>query len=197
MPCYALLGGKVRDRIRVYWSHCATWRINHPTLYKPGITDLDGVRALGAEVREKGFTALKTNIFLYEGGAPRGWRPGFGVPFLPELNVDNNVLRNLCTHLAAMREGAGPDVDLLLDLNFNAKTEGYLKILKSIADFNMFWVEIDSYNPAALVISGGRAPIRSARVRPCWACASSCPISTSRQWTSRSSTQCGTGCGRR
>jgi hypothetical protein len=38
--------------------------------------------------------------FLYEGGAPRGRRPGFGVPFLPELNVDKNVLRNLCTHLA-------------------------------------------------------------------------------------------------
>jgi L-alanine-DL-glutamate epimerase-like enolase superfamily enzyme len=158
VPCYALLGGKVRDRIRVYWSHCATWRINHPTLYKPGITDLDGVRALGAEVREKGFTALKTNIFLYEGGAPRGWRPGFGVPFVPELNVDNSVLRNLRTHLAAIREGAGLEVDLLLDLNFNAKTEGYLKILKAIADFDMLWVEIDSYNPAALGYIRRRSP---------------------------------------
>jgi len=149
VPCYVLLGGKVRDRVRVYWSHCATWRINHPSLYQPAITSLDGVKGLGAEVRERGFTALKTNIFLYEGGKPRGW-PGFGVPFLPELNVDKHVLRNLRTHLAAMREGAGPDIDLLLDLNFNAKTEGYIKILKEITDFDMFWVEIDSYNPAAL-----------------------------------------------
>ena len=38
----------------------------------------------------------------------------------------------------------------MLDLNFNAKTEGYLKILKAIADFGMFWVEIDSYSPEAL-----------------------------------------------
>src|SRR6516165_736477 len=38
VPCYVLLGGKVRDRVRVYWSHCATWRVNHPTLYKPAIT---------------------------------------------------------------------------------------------------------------------------------------------------------------
>ena len=30
-------------------------------------------------------------------------------------------------------EGAGPNVDLLLDVNFNAKTEGYLKILREIA----------------------------------------------------------------
>jgi galactonate dehydratase len=150
VPCYELLGGKIRDRIRVYWSHCATWRINHPTWYKPAITDLDGVKAIGREVREKRFTAMKTNIFVYTDGKPQGWRPGFGSPFEPEINVDRTVLRNLCMHLEAIRDGAGPDVDLLLDLNFNAKTEGYLKILRAIKDMDMFWVEIDSFNPQAL-----------------------------------------------
>ena len=53
-------------------------------------------------------------------------------------------------HLEAIRDGAGPDVDILLDLNFNAKTEGYLKILRAIADLDMFWIEIDSFNPEAL-----------------------------------------------
>ena len=152
VPVYQLLGGKIRERIRVYWSHCATWRINHPTHYTPAITDLDGVRAIGREVRERGFTALKTNIFTYDENqsAPRGWRPGFGVPFQPELNVERNVLRNLVMHLEALRDGAGPDVDILLDLNFNAKTEGYLKILRAIAHLDMFWVEIDSFNAEAL-----------------------------------------------
>jgi L-alanine-DL-glutamate epimerase-like enolase superfamily enzyme len=142
----------VRDRIRVYWSHCATWRINHPTWYKPPITDLDGVRAMGREVREKRFSAMKTNIFIYDadGRNPNGWRPGFGAPFQPELNVDRTVLRNLRMHLEALREGAGPDVDLLLDLNFNAKTEGYLKVLREIADLDMFWIEIDTFSPEAL-----------------------------------------------
>jgi len=152
VPVYELLGGKIRDRIRVYWSHCATWRINHPTHYQPAITDLDGVKAIGREVRERGFTALKTNIFTYDaqGKNPRGWRPGFGVPFLPELNVEREVLRNLVMHLEALREGAGPQVDILLDLNFNAKTEGYLKILRAIAHLDLFWVEIDSFSPEAL-----------------------------------------------
>jgi len=152
VPCYELLGGKVRDRIRVYWSHCATWRINHPKFYTPAITDIDGVVALGREVREKGFTACKTNIFLYDedGKNARGWRPGFGVPDSLELNVERTVLRNLRRHLEALREGIGPDVDLLLDLNFNAKTEGYLKILRMLADLDLFWVEIDTYSPEAL-----------------------------------------------
>jgi galactonate dehydratase len=151
VPCYALLGGKIRDRVRVYWSHCATWRINQPDYFKPAITDLDGVRQIGAEARERGFTALKTNIFLHdENGPPRGWRPGFASPFLPELNIEKRILRNLRTHLEAISDGAGPDMDLLLDLNFNARTEGYLKILRAIADIDMFWIEIDSYDPEAL-----------------------------------------------
>jgi galactonate dehydratase len=150
VPCYQLLGGKIRDRVRVYWSHCATWRINHPGWYKPAITDLDGVKAIGREVKDKKFTALKTNIFTYTDGKPQGWRPGFGSPFEPEINVDRKVLRDLRLHLEAIRDGAGPDVDILLDLNFNAKTEGYLKILREIADLDMFWIEIDSFSPEAL-----------------------------------------------
>jgi len=115
VPCYELLGGKIRDRIRVYWSHCATWRINHPSWYKPPIESLDGVKAMGREVREKKFTALKTNIFSYDDGKPTGWRPGFGSPFLPEINVDRKILRDLRMHLEAIRDGAGPDVDILLE----------------------------------------------------------------------------------
>jgi L-alanine-DL-glutamate epimerase-like enolase superfamily enzyme len=160
VPCYALLGGRMRERIRVYWSHAATWRINHASFYKPAITDLDGVKALGREVREKVFAACKTNIFLYDAQQrnPKGWRPGFASPFYPELNVDKPVLRNLCMHLEALRDGAGPEVDLLLDLNFHAKTEGFLKILRAIREFDMFWVEIDSYSPEALAYVRSHSP---------------------------------------
>ena len=152
VPVCQLLGGKIRDRIPVYWSHCATWRIFQPTHYAPAITHIEGVKAIGREVREKGFGALKTNLFLYDadGANPRGWGPGFAMPFAPELNVDRAILRNLRRHLEALREGAGPDIEILLDLNFNAKTEGCLAILRSLADFPLFWVEIDSYDPAAL-----------------------------------------------
>ena len=197
VPCYDLLGGKIRDRIRVYWSHCATWRINHPTWYKPAITDLDGVKAIGREVREKKFTALKTNIFTYDDGKPQGWRPGFGVPFEPEINVDRRVLRDLRMHLEAIRDGAGPDIDILLDLNFNAKTEGYLKILREIADLDMFWIEIDSFNPEALGYIRRQSRTRFRPARRYWGCANSCPISANRRWMSRSSIRRGTGSGSR
>ncbi|MCL4696083.1 MAG: mandelate racemase/muconate lactonizing enzyme family protein [Burkholderiaceae bacterium] len=163
VPCYDLLGGKIRDRLRVYWSHCVTWRAARRPFYQPEITDADGVRALGREVRERGFTGLKTNMFRYEDGKIAGWGAGFGTPFVPELNIDRKLINGLRDHLQILRESAGPDMDILLDLNFNAKTEGYLKILRAIEDFDMFWVELDTLNPQALawLRSQSRHPIAS------------------------------------
>ena len=164
VPCYDLLGGKIRDRLRVYWSHCVTWRAARAAHYSPAITTADGVRDLAREVRDKGFTALKTNIFRYENGKIAGWGAGFGTPFSPELNIDRNIVKGLREHLQIMREAAGPDMDILLDLNFNAKTEGYLKILREIEDLDMFWIEIDTLNPQALAF------LRSQSTHPIASC---------------------------
>lgn len=158
VPCYELLGGKVRDTLRVYWSHCPTWRINHPKFYGPPITDLEGVRKMGEEARASQFTALKTNWFVHDEQPLKAWRPGFSAPYYPELNVDKKMLRNLRAHLEALREGAGPDMDILLDVNFHAKTEGFIKILKETADLDLFWVEIDSYNPDGLAFIRSKSP---------------------------------------
>ena len=150
LPVYDLLGGRQRDRIRVYWSHCATWRIAQHRFYGNQITDLAGIRALGQEVRDRGFTALKTNIFTDWDGALRSWAPGFGRPWDPGLNAEPQVLRGLHDVLAAFREGAGDDMDILLDLNFNLRTAGVLEILRMLADFRLFWLEYDNAAPDAL-----------------------------------------------
>ena len=150
VPVYTLLGGKLRDRIRVYWSHCGTWRIAYHRFYGNQITDLAGVEALGEEVRDSGFTALKTNIFTMWEGALRSWAPGFGRPWSPELNAEPMVLRGINDVLSAFRAGAGDDVDILLDLNFNFRTSGVLEVLRMLDDFDLFWLEYDNDSPEAL-----------------------------------------------
>lgn len=164
VPCYELLGGKVRERLRVYWSHCVTWRAGRAPHYKPVIRDETGVRQIAREVRERGFTALKTNIWWYEQDRIKGWAPGFGHPFLPERTLERKVLKGLRRHLEILRDAVGPDVDVLLDLNFNAKTEGYLAILREIADLKLFWVEIDLEDPRSL------AWIRARSAQPIASC---------------------------
>jgi galactonate dehydratase len=151
IPVYELLGGPVRERIPLYWSHCGTYRVSWPReMQIPPVRTLDDIVRLGKEVVGKGYTALKTNVLLL-GDSPRGHVPGFarGAGF-PELNADRSVIRAVRDQLAAFREGAGPDMDILVDLNFNYKTEGFLTMARAMEPFDLFWVEIDTRDPRAL-----------------------------------------------
>ena len=156
VPCYQLLGGPIRTRLPVYWSHCGTYR-RSPTLAAmnntPQIKHVEQLQDLAAEVKEAGFKAFKTNIHVFGdqgsvyGG---GFASNLGVPGAPELNADTPLLKALTAQMTQLRKGAGDDVDILLDLNFNFKTEGYLKIMRTLEPFNLFWYEIDMFNPTAL-----------------------------------------------
>jgi L-alanine-DL-glutamate epimerase-like enolase superfamily enzyme len=167
LPVYRLLGGPVRERIRLYWSHCGTYRLGWPAeMQLPPLRTLEDVVSLGREVVARGYTALKTNVFVL-GDRPYLHSPGFArnleQPGFPELNPDRHVLRALGHQLAAFREGAGPDMDILVDLNFNFKTEGFLKAARVLEPFDIFWVEIDSRDPRALrdIRRGTRIPVAS------------------------------------
>ena len=152
VPVCALFGGPVRDRLPLYWSHCGTYRIARAAaMGVEPLRSLDQVARLGAEVAKRGFKALKTNIFRFDGAAPELYMPGFTrSPGYPELNLDPRTLKAICAQLQAFRDGAGPDMGILLDLNFNFKTEGYIRIARAAEPFNLFWLEIDSYDPQAL-----------------------------------------------
>jgi galactonate dehydratase len=151
IPVYELFGGPVREKIRLYWSHCATWRVaNHEAMQIPAVSSLDDVVALGKEVVAKGYSALKTNLCLFDGEA-RGHGPGFARGDLfPELNAERHLLAAMRDQLAAFREGAGPDIDILVDLNFNYKTSGFLQMARAMEPFDLLWVEIDSRDARAL-----------------------------------------------
>jgi galactonate dehydratase len=41
-------------------------------------------------------------------------------------------------------------MDILVDLNFNYKTEGYVQVARAMEPFDLLWVEIDSRDPKAL-----------------------------------------------
>ena len=164
VPAYALLGGKLRSRIRVYWSHCATYRAMAPEAHGSApVRSLDDLCAIGREVRARGFTALKTNIFRFDRTPPL-WAPGFNLPPGEQaLNAEADVIAALKDSLAAFRDGAGAGVDILLDLNFNFRTEGFLKVVRALDDDGLFWIEIDTGDAAALALIRrcARTPIAS------------------------------------
>lgn len=158
VPCHQLFGGKQRDSVPIYWSHCATWRISQADHYGPPITSLEGVSSVGREARKKGHRAVKTNLFQYVDGKPTQWMAGFGVGWQPGLPLTPEMLRGFRDHLEALRDGTGPDIEILLDLNFNFRTEGVLQILRALEDFPLFWVELDNHNPEALAFIRSQSP---------------------------------------
>ena len=77
VPVYELFGGPLRDRMRLYWSHCGTTRARMgEMLGTPPLRSYDDIKALGREVVARGFTALKTNIVI-PGEPATAYFPGF------------------------------------------------------------------------------------------------------------------------
>src|SRR6185436_12908489 len=114
---------------------------------------LNDICKLGEHVRERCFTALKTNIFLLDARSAELYMPGFGRSAGgPELNPSLRVEEALDKQLRAFRDGAGKDVEFLLDLNFNFKTEGYIRLVRALERHRLMWVEIDSFDPRALAL---------------------------------------------
>ncbi|RKU20163.1 mandelate racemase/muconate lactonizing protein [Candidatus Poribacteria bacterium] len=146
-----LFGGPTRDDVRVYWSHCGSSRArNYELIGVPPLKSMDSIAALGREVVERGFTALKTNV-IFPGDTASVHFGGFGGgPGTTDGNVTTQVLRHIETLIGTFREAVGPDVSINLDLNFNFKPEACMRIAKVLEQFDMLWLEIDMYDHEAI-----------------------------------------------
>jgi L-alanine-DL-glutamate epimerase-like enolase superfamily enzyme len=151
VPVYELFGGPLRDRVRLYWSHCGTSRArNYDLIGVPPLRSYADVAALGREVVERGFTALKTNIVI-PGDPAAVYSPGFAVSGGAMDGVATPRVLGLIERLiGTFREAVGPEVGIALDLNYNFRTEGVQRICKLLEQFDMQWVEYDNWDPAAL-----------------------------------------------
>ncbi len=146
-----LFGGPTRERVRVYWSHCGTSRArNSDLLNTPPLRTMDDIAALGREVVERGYTALKTNIVI-PGDPASVYFGGFGgEPGTTDGVVSRQLLRHIETLIGTFRDAVGPDVDINLDLNFNFKPESCMRIARVLEQFDLLWLEIDMYEPDAI-----------------------------------------------
>ncbi len=120
-PVYELLGGAMRERIRLY---CNGWSrsIGDPAEL--------GVRA--AEEAEAGFTALKFDPFKYDAAGERTPLVGVIGPDLHRLGVER---------VRAVREAIGPDVDILVELHGNLMPNDALRACTDMAEFRPFFFE--------------------------------------------------------
>ncbi len=160
VPVYQLFGGKLRDRIPVYWSHCGSYRMRNPDICgTPAVRSYDDFMRTGEEVRKKGFTACKTNIAMEVDGKLRAYRPGFVVgKGFPERNWDAFIARSAAKTVEAFRAGVGPDVGIMLDTNFHFRTEGFKRIADAVGPTGLTWLELDIHDPKSIAMIREHAP---------------------------------------
>ncbi len=155
VPVYELFGGPTRESVEVYWSHCGTTRARAwEATGTQKLASYEDVTALGREVVERGFRAFKTNIVV-PGDEPQVLMPGFHGENL-DRNPSPELEDALVRLLEAFHEGTEGRAEPVVDLNFNLTAEGVLRVARRLEDFDLMWLEVDSFDPESLAaVRGG------------------------------------------
>ncbi len=157
VPVYELFGGPTRETIPLYWSHCGTTRARAWEITgTPKLGSYDDVTALGREVVDRGYSAFKTNIVV-PGDEPAVLMPGFGHGG-GTLRAEE-IADALVKLLDAFQAGTGGNARPIVDLNFNLEPEGCLWVAKALEPYDLLWLEVDLFDPAALALVRQRAPM--------------------------------------
>jgi galactonate dehydratase len=133
LPVYQLLGGKFRDKVRVY---CDT------ALYQTNNPQPKDFAEAAKKSRDMGFNAIKFDL-------DQANDPGKYDRF--NWTASPMELRRMTEQMAAARESVGPDVDICVDMHGRYDRVTGEKVAKMLEPLNLMWLEepIPAENPEA------------------------------------------------
>lgn len=133
IPVYQLLGGKFRDKVRVYCD-TALYQSNNP---KP-----EDFAAAAKKSKEMGFNAIKFD--LDQAGDP-------GKYDRYNWTASPMELRRMVDQMSAARAAVGPDIDICVDMHGRYDAPTGEKVAKLMEPLNLMWLEepIPAENPEA------------------------------------------------
>lgn len=140
-PIYDLLGGRMYERLPAYAN---AW-------YGQARTPAEMERAAAA-VAAKGYRGLKFDPFGDSGRDPSAAE-----------------IRKAIDLVAAVRQGIGPDVDLLIDAHGRFSVGAAVDVCRKLEPFDLYWMEepVDPENHGALSAVGRAIPQRLATGERC------------------------------
>jgi L-alanine-DL-glutamate epimerase-like enolase superfamily enzyme len=175
VPIYRLLGGKFRDRIRVYAvchagqalesldevlrSRPPSW-IAQDSQHVPedyfgesneAPSSPDDYRKQALAMRSLGYTALKFDLDV----------PGTQGSDLYNRCLSNAAIDAMVKRIAAAREAVGMDIDLAVDYHWRYSVSDVLKVARELEPFRLLWLEdpVPPGNAAALRAVSSRSGI--------------------------------------
>ena len=148
VPVYEMLGGKVRDDVRVYangWSFRC-------------VTPDDFARAAEKVVKD-GYDALK----LYPLARPLASSPHGNIRHIEGRHIDRDFEDLAVAKVQAVRNAVGPAVDVMVDMSAELTTDAIIRLGRRLEDFDLLFFEepVDPFDVEALkkVSDAVRLPI--------------------------------------
>jgi galactonate dehydratase len=122
VPAYVLLGGRFRDRIRIYLDRSSP----------ANVSDLGAWRAMGEEAKASGFQQIKFDIdYIAMDRQGDIWNRS--------LTLDQ--INRAVERLMAVREAVGPDFELCVDLHRQFNVPDAVRVAQALAPLNLLWLE--------------------------------------------------------
>lgn len=123
LPVYQLLGGKFRDKVRVY---CDT------ALYQVNLPTAADFAAAAVNAQKMGFNAIKFD--LDQANDPNKYD-------LYNWTASPAELQRMYDQLAAARQAVGPDIDICADMHGRYDAVSAHAVAKRMEPLNLMWLE--------------------------------------------------------
>ena len=118
VPVYNLLGGKFRDRIRIY-ADCG------------GSADPKACADRAQEAKAMGYTVLKFDTCV-----PADYRSD-----AHNRCLSVEAVRHIVETMEALRQAVGEDIDLCLDCHWQYSTKDAIRLANALEEYNLLWLE--------------------------------------------------------
>ncbi|MGC0367208.1 galactonate dehydratase [Rhodococcus sp. 27YEA15] len=169
VPVHALLGGKSRSRIPLYWTHFGSFRAAFPDFFKEvhgfePLREMEDLGRLASELQESGVRAVKTNPIRFVDGKSAMYGSGLRIgPGIFDKGLNKELVRDVHRQIDVLQDSLGPDIDIMLDINFTLRGDGYKQFIHEFADRGLRWIELDGPEPDSLRIirESSKTPIAS------------------------------------
>jgi len=123
LPIWRMLGGKARDKVRLYCHEGYLERISHRKKRRPK-SDEEALQ-LWVQKKEDGWTCIKGGFFPVQSQA---------VDFRKSINRG-------VEQLAAVREAVGPNFDIIVEIHGKANPLAAIEFCNRVEEFRPLWVE--------------------------------------------------------
>ena len=141
-PMHELLGGKLRDRIRVYcdchsgahWTredYERRWRETRASGQLDPVYETSAYVSMAQEVVAEGYTAIKFDLDV-----PNPWKLD-----TYDRSISRRQHHHIVSTIESLRQAIGPYIDLSIDLHGSFNLADALRICKDVEHLDLLWLE--------------------------------------------------------